>query len=104
MGFLQRGVNNQPLKKQDNRKPTFTEFGIVKIEPPKPDGNKAVEFAKRLGQGREKVDHEFLVQNFGTVIQPDSKEPDGGRVLEIEKSFRGKRELDHEVLIQNFGR
>jgi len=66
MGFLQTGINNRPLKQQDNRGLEFTEFGIVKKpEPPKPDGNRALEFAKRLPRGRGEVDQEALVRNFG---------------------------------------
>ncbi len=66
MGFLQTGINNQPLKQQADRKPVFTEFGITKKpEPPKPDGSKAVKFAKRLGQSKHELDHEFLAEHFG---------------------------------------
>ncbi len=65
MGFLQTGINNRPLKRQDRRKPDFSEFGIVKQpEPPKPDGSKALEIAKSL-RGRGEVDHEALIRNFG---------------------------------------
>ncbi len=66
MGFLQLGINNKPLKQQDKRKLGFSEFGIVKQpEPPKSDGSRALEIAKRLGQGKHELDHEFLVEHFG---------------------------------------
>lgn len=105
MGFMQKGINGKPLKRQGNRKLEFSEFGIVakKPEPEKSDANRALEFAKRLPR-REKVDHEALIQNFGTVIQSDSKELDANRALEFEKSLRGKHELDHEALVRDFGR
>ncbi len=103
MSFLKTGVNNRPLKKQDDRKLKFSEFGIIKqSEPEKPDRSKSLEIAKRLSRGREELDHEALIRNFGTVIQPEPKEPGGAS--EIKKGFRGKNELDCEALIKNFGR
>lgn len=66
MGFLQWGINGEPLKQQDKREHAFSEFGIVKqMKPPKPDGSKAMEVAKRLGQGKHELDHEFLAEHFG---------------------------------------
>jgi len=97
MAFLQRGVNNEPLERQDKKEYVFSEYGIVKkpkLE--KPDGSRAVEVARRLPY-RGKIDHDLLVRNFGTVIQPE-KEP------EIVRNLRGKNEVSHESLIENFGR
>lgn len=65
MSFLLTGINGKPLKQQDKRRPTFSEFGIVKKpEPPKPDRSMALKIAKQL-EGKRELDYEFLVEHFG---------------------------------------
>ncbi len=65
MSFLRTGINNQPLKKQGNRKLKFSEFGIIqKDEPEQPDRSKSLEIARNLPSKHE-LDHEFLVEHFG---------------------------------------